>query len=236
MNRRQITILLLVVLCFSIGYAWIATPKQRRVAPGQSNHRQTDLQPQKETTVAFSTISDLDFSASGNNQYQKPQKNLFAPLYLPPKTVKPRSTPRPVAKVIRPVVKPQKVTPIIIQPQDPKPIQSFNVLGYLNKAGEYTVFLASRQGDIYLVKTGDGFADNLIVNNINSKEITISRKQTDLQVSLPLGEAKSQRLPRITLQSDRPQFKIPPETAPSKPKTGGATEIDKKRLIDDVFK
>ncbi len=226
MSRARIILLLLVVLCVAVGYTWIAMPKQRRVIPGQRAPRQTDRQQQKVTTAAFPTIADLDFSAGGDNPYQKPQKNLFAPLYLPPKAVKPR----PVAKVTKPVVRSQKVVPVVIQPQGPKPIQPLNVLGYLSKAGEHTVFLASKQGDIYLVKTGDTFADNLIVNSISSKEITIGRKHTDQQVILLLGEAKSQRLPGVLLQSDRPQFKMLPETAPSKSKVSGAKEIDNKKV------
>ena len=226
MNRRQITILLLVALCVAVGYAWIATPKQRRVSPGQRAPRQTDRQQQKVTTADFPTIADLDFSAGGDNPYQKPQKNLFAPLYLPPKVVKSPPAPRPVKKIIKPAKRPQTV----IQPQGPKPIQSLDVLGYLDKAGTYTVFLASKQGDIYLVKAGDDFADNLMVNSISSKEITIGRKQSDQQVVLRLGEANSQRLPGSNFKSDRPQFKMPAETAPSKSRASGAKEINNKKI------
>ena len=227
MSRTRIILLLLLVLCVAVGYAWIAMPKQRRVTPGQSAPYQTDRQRQKVSPASFPVIADLDFSGGEDNSYQKPQRNLFAPLYLPPKAMKPR----PVAKVTKPVVRPQKVIPVIISPQGPKPIQPLNVLGYLSKAGEHTVFLASEQGDIYLVKTGDTCADNLIVNNISAQKITIGRKQTEQQVILLLGEAKSQRLPGVLLQSGRPQFKmLPAETAPSKSRASGAKEIDNKKI------
>ncbi|MDX2478714.1 MAG: hypothetical protein QNK24_00085 [Desulfuromusa sp.] len=226
MSRAQITLLLLVVLCGAVIYAWIATPKQRRIASGQSSLPKTQLIQQKSAAAAFPTVADLDLLGVEVNQYKKPQKNIFGPLYLPPKR---RPVPPPPPKVTRPVKQPQHVAPIAIQPQGPEPIQPLDVLGYLNKAGNHTVFLASKQGDLYLVKTGDTFADNLIVNNISDKEITIGRKQTEQQVILLFGEAKSQRLPRVLLQSGRPQFKMPAETTPDKPNTDGATEMGDKK-------
>lgn len=219
MNRTQITILLLVALGVAIGYAWIATPKQRRVTPGQRSQHQTTLPQKKGSPASFPVVADLDFSSGGDNPYQKPQKNLFAPLYPPPKVVKRPPAPRPVAKVTKPVVRPQQIIPVAIQPQNPKPIQSLNVLGYLDKTGEYTVFLASRQGDIFLVKKGDAFADDLVVRSISPRNITIGRRQTDQQVVLQLGEAKSQRLPKIRFQSGRPEFKPPKAPETRKPET-----------------
>ena len=208
MNRTQITVLLLVSLCVAVGYAWIATPKQCRVDPRQSTSRYTDQQQQK-TTAVFPAVTDLDFSGSRNNQYQKPQKNLFAPLYLPPKVVKHSPVPSSVKKVEKPIIKSKKV----IQQQGSKPIQPLNVIGYLSKARDYTVFLSSKQGDIFLVKSGDIFANNLIVHSINSKEIVVGRQQTDQRVTLRLGEVKSQRLPDVGFMSGRPIFKIPIEHA-----------------------
>jgi hypothetical protein len=224
-SRAQITLLLLVVLCSAVIYAWVATPRQRRIPSGQSALQQTQRIPQKKKMADFPTVADLDISGGKNSQYQIPKKNLFAPLYLPPKPVKRRPMPSP-AKVTRAVKQPQQVAPIGIQPQGPEPIQPLDVLGYLNKAGDYTVFLASKQGHVFLVKTGDAFADDLIVNSISNKEITIGRRQADQQVVLRLGEAKSQRLPNVRIQSDRPAFTMPQEPNPDKPKPADAAETD----------
>ncbi len=214
MSRSRITLLLLAVLCGAVVYAWVATPKQRRVAPGQTAPLQMDLR-QKVSSTSLPVVADLDFSGGGDHPFQKPQKNLFGSLYLPPKVVKSKRKPvsRRVAKVTRTVKQPQQVVPIAIQPQGPKPIQPLDVLGYLNKAGDHTVFLASKQGHIFLVKTGDAFADDLIVHSISNKEITIGRRQTEQQVVLRLGEAKSQRLPELKFQSGRPDIKELPEPA-----------------------
>ena len=235
MSRAKITTLLLVVLCIAIGYAWIATPKQRRVAPGQKSPQKTSLQQQKVTTADFPIVADLDFSGGEENQYQKPLKNLFAPLYLPPKVVKRPPTPRSVIKVTKPANQ-QVVVPVVIQPQGPKPIQPLAVLGYLSKTGEYTVFLASKQGEIFLVKTGSTFADDLIVHSINAKEITIGHLQTDQQLVLRLGEAKNQRLPKVSFKMDRPKFKTPKEPKISERKSVKNSDMNNKKVKNDDFR
>ncbi|MCW8859491.1 MAG: hypothetical protein OQK97_07290 [Deltaproteobacteria bacterium] len=227
MSRSRIILLLLVVLSVAIAYAWIATPKQRRVAPGQAPLRQADSQRLDVTVSAFPAVADLDFSGGGDYPYQAPQKNLFGPLYLPPKPNKPRPV-RPAPKVTKPA-RPQKVTPVVVQPPGPKPIQPLEVLGYLNKAGATTVFLSSKQGEVYLVKAGDMFAADLIVRSVSDREITIARRQTDQQVVLQLGETKSQRLPKIRFQSDRPEFQLPPEENPDQPTPGTEPGVDSEK-------
>lgn len=218
MSRSRIILLLLVILGVAVAYAWMATPKQRRVVPGQNPLHQVEPRQLDVAMSAFPAIVDLDFSGGGDHPYQIPQKNLFGPLYLPPKLSKPRPAPAP--KRTRPaVVRPQKVNPVV-QPSGPKPIQSLEVLGYLNKAGVTTVFLSSKQGEVYLVKTGDRFAADLVVRSVSSRDITIARRQTDQQIVLQLGETKSQRLPKIKYQSDRPDFKLPPEENPDQPTPG----------------
>lgn len=220
MSRTQITVILLVVLCGAVIYAWVATPRQRRITDGQSSLQQTQRIQQKKTPADFPTVADLDLSTGGNSQFQAPKKNLFGPLYLPQKPVKRRPAP-PAAKVTRPIEPSRQKAPVVIQPQPqlrgPAPIQPLDVLGYLNKAGNYTVFLASKQGLVFLVKTGDVFADDLIVRSISNKEIKVGRRQTDQQVILRLSEAKSQRLPSVKFQSNRPAFVMPEEPETDKP-------------------
>ena len=227
MSRARIILLLLVVLCLAVGYAWIAMPKQRRIAPGQSPAHQAGRQSQKTSATSFALVADLDFSGSGNNPYQKSKKNLFAPLYSPPEAIKPHQAPRLVKKVTKPVAKPQKVAPVMVKPQGPKSIRPLKVLGYLNKEEEYTAFLSSEKGKIYLVKAGDVFADGLMVKSISNKKIIITKKKDDQQVVLQMGEVKSQRLPSVHFQSNRPQFKIPTGTDSNKLRPGGIPEMFK---------
>ncbi len=215
MSRSRILLLLFAALCGAVSYAWIATPRQRRISPGQDIVRQTPRQPDNKNAVTYPAVADLDFSGGGDHNYQAPRKNLFGPLYLPPKPVAKR--PVQTVKVRKPVVQPQKIIPVVVTPPGPKPIPPLEVLGHLNKAGDITVFLSSRQGDLYLVKPGDMFADDLVVRNIGTTDIIVGRRQTDQQVTLQLGEIKSQRLPTVKFQSDRPSFEMPQKFGSDKP-------------------
>ena len=218
MSRVQVTVILLVVLCGAMIYAWVATPRQRRIMDGQAVLQQTQRIPQKKTPANFPTVADLNTSGGENCPYQRPRKNLFGPLYLPVPQVKPRPISSPPIAT-KPIELPRQIVPVAIQPQPQavEPIQPLDVLGYLNKAGDYTVFLASKQGQVFLVKAGDVFADDLMVCSISNKEITVGRSQTDQQVILRLSEAKSQRLPDVKFQSNRPAFVMPKESEIDKP-------------------
>lgn len=219
MSRSRIILLLLMVLCMAVIYAWIATPRERRVAPGQGFTREVESQRDDVTVSTFPAVADLDFSGDEDHPYQGLEKNLFGPLYPSPKQIKPRVVP-PAPKVAKPVVKAQKVVPAVIASPGPKSIQPFDVLGYLNRGSDTTVFLSSQQGEIYLVKTGDMFAADLVVRSVSDREIVIARRHTDQQVVLRLGKAKSQRLPKVKFRSDRPEFKLPQQEPPDKPTPG----------------
>ena len=223
MSWSKISVILLVVLCGAVIYAWVATPRQRSITDGQGSLQQARLLPQKKKPADFPTVAELNISGGENRQYQAPKKNLFGPLYLPAPKVKPHPVLPPV-KVTKSLKLPHQIVPATIQPQTqsqlqgPEPIQSLDVLGYLNKAGNYTVFLASKQGQIFLVKAGDVFADDLVVYSISNKEITVGRRQTHQQIVLRMSKAKSQRLPNVKFQSDRPAFVMPKEPDIDKPK------------------
>ena len=174
MSRSRIILLLLVALGMAVAYGWIAMPKQRRVAPHQLSSHQGPSQLLDGTVSSFAAIADLDFSGGGDHPYQTPQKNLFGPLYLPPKPVKPRPAPA-APKKPRPAVTPQQIIPVT-PPPGPPPIPPLEVLGYLNKESGTTVFLSSKQGEIYLVKAGDMFAADLVVRHVSDREITIARR------------------------------------------------------------
>lgn len=236
MSRSRIILLLLVALGMAVAYGWIAMPKQRRVAPQQLSLPQGPSQLADGKVSAFPAFADLDFSGGGNHPYQTPQKNLFGPLYLPPKPVKPRPAP-PAPKKPKPAATPQQAIPVTAPP-GPPPIPPLEVLGYLNKQSGTTVFLSSKQGEIYLVKAGDMFAADLVVRNVSERGITIARRQTDQQIVLQLGEKKSQRLPNLMFESERPKFEPPPEESddlppaenPDQPTPNATTGADRQKV------
>lgn len=213
MNRTRILTVLLVLLCAALVYAWVATPKQKRLVDGQGA-----MQPVKQKASVLNLVAPevdgLDFSQGLKTAFRSPEKSLFAPLYLPPKPVKSRPLPPPKINKPRVVAPVTKAEPVGMVVKDPEPILPLNVLGFLNKEREYTVFLASAPGEVYVVKLGDNFSDGLSVAKITPQEITILRRATAQQVVLQIGKIKSQRLPSVGFNSGRPKFETPAE--PSK--------------------
>lgn len=209
MTRNRLLVLLLIVLCGAIAYAWLETPRQRKVMTSALSIKSSaDLVHQP--LDIDSEIEDLDFSGGIDHRYQKPKKNLFAALYQPPKVVKrkPRKK-KKKSKIVK--VAPKVIRPIVPvkKPKGLPPLPSFKVLGYLDRAERKTVFLTSGQGKIFLVKAGDHFLDDLDVLEINDRDILIGRKRTGQKVSLKLGKTISQRLPQLKIDSGRPKFSLP---------------------------
>ena len=222
MSRSRILILLLVLLGVAIGYAWWATPRQQKA--GSVSNRSHVAMDKGEMNMAFQGIASLDLSGNPPSKYHPPVRDLFGTLYRAPRPVRPK--PVAVTKSVvkpAPVIAPQTVTPIVETAPRQKPIPPLSVLGYLDKNKEFTVFLGSPQGEIYLLKQGDRFADDLEVWSIDRNGITVARRQTDQRVVLPLGEARSQRLPTVRFQSDRPAF-VPQEFDADKPDPGQEPE------------
>jgi len=217
MNRSRMLLLLIVLLVGALWYAWQETPRQQRVS-SESSDRGTDVIATDE--AAETAIATLNLPADQAEDYSNPQRDLFRPLYRPPVVVRvPVAPPKPP-----PVVKPPPAPkppppppPVVRQPVREKPIPPLNVLGFLQKAEQMTVFLGTRQGDIYLVNKGDTFADDLLVRELDDSKIVISRNLTDAGVTLALGEKKNQRMSVPNLPSGRPSV---PQINLNIPKTG----------------
>lgn len=202
MNRSRILSLLVLVLIGSVVYAWFAMPRQKRISPEELSLQERNRQPRTENFVEWPAA--LDFTGGEKLQFQEPKRDLFRPLYRAP-VIKRRPPPKLRPAVIKlPPPKPIVTQPAVILPVGPKPIPKLTVLGYLQKDVDFTIFLASTQGDIYLVKQGDRFADNLLVRDVSKGAIVVSRGLDDVGLTLRFGNAKTQRMPTERLSSDRP--------------------------------
>ena len=207
MNRTRTMILLFLLLCGALAYSWVATPKQKRVVAGRVEMKPIKQKSSSQNLVA-SGIEALDFSQGIKKEFTQVNKNLFAPLYTAPKPVKSYSVPAKIIKT-KPLPPAKKAEPVVVMARGPEPIQPLNVLGFLNKKGEYTVFLATAKGKVYVVKQGDNFSKDLNVAKITSQEITVARNSTAQQVTLKMDKVKSQRLPTVSINSGRPKFVAP---------------------------
>jgi len=219
MNRTRLLILLLVVLGVAIWYAWHDSPQQQRVAGKKQSVASPGAGPAGSDLV--DQFASLNFTGGEKLIYTKPKRDLFRPLYRAPVMVKaPPPKPRPVVKP--PPPPPPKPRPVVKPAAGPKPIPRFQVLGFLQKGSTTTAFLASPKGDLYLVKKGERFAEGLLVRELDSSQIVISRGMTDAGVTLKVGEPKTQTMAIPNVPSGRPAVPMLKNTVPAKgaPATG----------------
>ena len=205
MSRPRKLLLLALLLVLALVYAWTETPRQQRVSS------QSQARIGKGTTsskTAVEKFERLDFSGGEKLPLHKPKRDLFGPLYAAPKpasarVVAPKPMPRPV-----PVVTPHPVvaSPSPMPPAGPKPIQPLKVLGFLRKEGSMVVFLGSQTGDVYIVRQGDRFADDLLVRQLTPQKVVVSRGQNDPGLTLTVREARQQRMKIVATPSSRPNL------------------------------
>ncbi len=206
MTKMRLILLLILLLAGALIYAYMETPRQRRVT-GVATSRPS--RPPVDSLRVAEQIDDLDFSGGTSNVYQKPQRNLFAALYFPPPIQKKKPSVKPKPKVLKSPSK--RIPPVFVAPKPtgPPPMKALKVLGHLQKEEGRSVFLATENGEIYVVKQGDRFAENLEVAKLSAKELVIKNNKTGQQLRQLIKTATTQRLPRNNFKSGRPSSAIP---------------------------
>ena len=227
MSRSRVLLLLCVFFVAALWYAWQETPRQQKIERVKSGAgRQKAVASAKNGSTGF---DELNFSGGEKLSFKQPKRDLFRPLYRAPVVVaqpvtvlEPVSAPVPLP--VAPPPPPPPPTPVVKQPTGLVPIQPLTVLGFLQKGMQSTVFHASRQGEIFLVKKGDRFADGLLLREINGDKIVISRGMDDPGVTLTVEEHKSQRMAIRQSPSGRPNVPefVPPVPQPRQPAGGEA--------------
>ena len=139
----------------------------------------------------------LNLPESKRTMILKNPRNIFAPLKNPhvPKTVKappPQHVHPPSLQPSRPLPSTQPVGPSSAElavRQAEQEMQQYKFLGYLTKEGVQQGFLSKGQ-EIYIVKQGETFKDDLKIKSIGSTEIVLSKhvKQAGaiVETTLPL--------------------------------------------------
>lgn len=225
MSRSRVLLLLFLVLLLALWYAWKETPRQQRVASTAVQ----SLSPAAGKKAA-SVATSLDFSGGEKLPYRKPKRDIFRSLYRAPVIKKQDivQVPQPEPVVVNPLPPPPIVDlePEVRVPTS-APIPPLSVLGFLRKGPTTTVFLASQQGDLYLVKKGDRFADGLLVRELDASSMVVSRGRSDAGITLKIGEQKMQRVSMPQVPSDRPDVPVINDFAPNQatpPNEGGQAE------------
>ncbi len=226
MNRKRfILAALLGVLSLCLLYAYLATPRLEKAPPRSASQRVrpvvkvTDGVKAKNAQVRinfdFLNVEPKDFPGAKRDIFRFGKKRLVR-------------TETPVAKVETPtppvtsvVVMPETVPLAVVQ----QSLSKFTFLGFLEKAGEKTVFLSSG-GDLFLVKRGENFGvdQEFLVEAIDGNLLQVRHNGRDGLIEIPLIEQQQLNASAST----------PAQLAPAREvlnQTGPRTFTSKRRML-----
>ncbi len=218
MNRKRIILAaLLGVLAICLAYAYFATPRLEK-APPRSVSKRVKSTPAKASGKSPSITSqdriDFDYLMVDTQEFPGAERDVFR--FGQKRAVKTEVV------VNQPSVRVEVPVEVIAQPEpvDMVPIEivqqslsKFTFLGFLDKAGEKTVFLSSR-GDLFLVKRGEKFGSDLefTVEDISENLLQVRHAGRDGLIETPLIEQQ-----KLSASVSSPAH-LPAERAVSQPK------------------
>jgi hypothetical protein len=194
MNRNRIILAaLLGILALCLIYAYLATPRLEKAPP------RTAKQPARSEAKVSSTVAntsgriDFDFMKVEPRKFSGAKRDIFS-----------YGRRRPVRSSIstRPAPKPE-IQPKVVMPESSKRVSvamvnqalsQFTFLGFMEKAGEKTVFLSS-SGSLFLVKRGEKFGvdKELLVVDINDNLLKVQHADRKGLIEIPLIEKQKLR-------------------------------------------
>lgn len=162
MNRKRVILAaLLGVLALSLLYAYFATPRQEKAPPRTESQRARVVakvaKDTKDQTLESSHARiNFDFLSVELQEFSGAQRDIFH--FGKKSSPRPESPPVPTASAVVevPVDPAAPIAPVVPFDVVQKSLGEFTFLGFLEKAGEKTVFLSSG-GEIFLVKRGETF-------------------------------------------------------------------------------
>ena len=194
MSQREKTLLLLgviLIICSLVISEWLNPPQP--TSPSLHAGQSRNKPPFSQSGLT------LNIPESKRTVTLKNPRNIFAPLKNPhmPKTVKappPQHVHPPSLQPSRPLPSTQPLGPSSAElavRQAEQEMQQYKFLGYLTKEGVQQGFLSKGQ-EIYIVKQGEVFENDLEIKSIGSTEIVLSKhvKQagSTVEITLPLTE------------------------------------------------
>lgn len=191
--------LLLLLMAGSFYYAWQNTPRTKFATKGEDRSGSS-----VSIEVDGKSSNRLNFSGGEQRKFRTPKKNLFGLLYPAPRQPKKKPVVTKPVVVAKPIPRP-------VAPPPPMPVRSnvprmpaFKVIGFLEKEATVTAFV-SLQGEIYLLRDQQQFADEFQVVEMTLDEIRIARIQGPGEVTLPLRD-QSLKPGGAAQPVGRPQF------------------------------
>lgn len=215
MNRKRVILAaLLGVLAFCLLYAYLATPRLEKAPPRKASQR-----VQRSVTVAGALESkgaqeriNFDFLLAEPQKFSGAKRDIFRfegrrPIARAPKVALP-------APVIPPVVAPVPLQPVPVDVIK-KALSQFTFLGFLEKAGEKSVFLSSNDS-LFVVKRGESFGvdQEFLVADIDDNLLQVRHVGRDDLVEIQLIEQQ-----KLSAAVSSPAHIQPIPRASSQPRT-----------------
>jgi len=217
MNRKRVILAsLLGVLALSLLYAYIATPRLEKAPPRTANQRVLPVAVKATDGLKSKSVQariNFDFLTVEPEDFPGAKRDIFRF-----RQMRPVQTETPVAMVETPtppvtsaVVMPETVPLAVVQ----QSLGKFTFLGFLEKAGEKTVFLSSG-GDLFLVKRGERFGadQEFLVAAIDGNLLQVSHDGREGLIEIPLIEQQKLNASSSSPAHIAPAEKIPTQTTP----------------------
>ena len=186
MNRKRVILgALLGVLAVCLVYAYLATPRLEKAPPravGRGGKQAvSEKLPEVDEKESRGRI-DFAYLTAEQQEFTGAQRDIF------------RFGQRHLIKPAPPVVQKEVPAPVIVREEVPvevvrKSLSQFTFLGFLEKAGEKTVFLSSG-GNLFLVKQGErfGVGQEFLVEQIDNKFLKVRHAGREGLIEIELIE------------------------------------------------
>ncbi len=224
MNRKRVILAaLLGVLVLCLLYAYVATPRLEKAPPRTSSQR---TQPDTRTTKTLKAGDkperiNFDFLTAEPEDFPGAKRDIFRFFQTRPVRV---AAPVTVIEtpVVTPVIPEKPVVPFEVVQQS---LSKFTFLGFLEKAGEKTVFLSSG-GSLFLAKRGEKFGadQEFLVTNIDGNLLKVRHAGREGLIEIPLIEQQ-----KLSASVSSPAKMPPAAGIPSQP--GKRSFMPKPRVL-----
>ncbi len=214
MNRKRVILAaLLGVLAISLLYAYFTMPRLEKAPPRSATQRvrsDVKVSSDPESRAAQQRI-DFDFTSVEPQEFPGAKRDIFRfggrrSVKKEPVTESFMDTP--------PVMESESVQPVAIDIVS-QALSQFTFLGFLDKAGEKTVFLSSG-GNLFLVKRGESFGvdEEFLVADIDDDLLKVRHAGREGLVEIQLIEQKKLSASVSAPAHIEPAAKLPNQLKP----------------------
>ena len=212
MNRKRVILAaLLGVLSACVIYAYLATPRLEKAPPRKASQR---VQRSVKVVGALESKNpqeriDFAFLIAESQEFSRAKRDIFRfggrpSVKIAPKPAAPLPFTHPVAEF-------KPILPVVVE----KALSQFTFLGFLEKAGEKTVFLSS-SGNLFLVKRGESFGidQEFLVADIDDDLLKVRHTGRERLIEIQLIEQQ-----KLNTSVSAPAHIKPSAKASNQPRT-----------------